>query len=300
MFEQPSNRIPDTPWWHHVSIVSAYAGTYEILMPLTTAYWILNAGLRLICLLLVPRRFWAALAIGELIPTAMMAIPTGVRFGHHWVMAELICTMIFWMPIVALMQDYKPIFRRDGHIEPFRVLVVSFLCAAATSLRGSIAILAITKQDGEPIYYLTSTTIFHWTLGSYIGALAIAPAVLAMRERIVNERETITWARLMQGSLFRDVLLFQIPLTIGMILAANFLIEGYTLIGSRIALVAPIIVLGMRHGWHGAAVSGMIASIALSTTALEHRDPSLIPMETIMAITISVWLMTTRKPMSGS
>ncbi|KAF1008281.1 MAG: hypothetical protein GAK28_01262 [Luteibacter sp.] len=284
-----------TPWWHHVAVMAAYAGTYEILSSFGTNYWILTTGLRLTCLLLVPRRFWAALAIGELIDIATTTLPKAALYGIEWETAVLIPHMIFCMPLIVLMQQRMPLFRRDGQINTSALLVASLLFALALTLRGSIAMSALSMQDGSPNMLLTGRVIFEWVLGAYLGALAITPCVLAIRERLLSQKVPLTWSALMRGSLFRDVLVFQLPIALAMVLAANYLVEWQGLTYFRTALVFPVVVLSVRYGWHGTAVSGMISALFLSATSLDTRDPSLIPTEILLALAISSWLIWTQK-----
>lgn len=295
MIDTSVDKTPLTPWWHHVAIMAAYTGTYEILSSCGTTYWILTAGLRLTCLLLVPRRFWAALAVGELIDVAATTLPKAALYGTEWETAVLIPNMIFCMPLVVFIQKNMSVFRRDGRINTASLLVAALLCAMALTLRGSIAMSALSMQDGSLNMPLSGRAIVEWTLGAYLGALAITPCVLAIRERLLSQKVPLTWSALMKGSLFRDVLMFQAPIALGMVLAANYLVEWHALAYFRTALVVPVIVLSVRHGWHGAAVSGMVAAIFLSATSLDDRDPSLVPTEILLALAISTWLIWTQR-----
>lgn len=295
MIDPSNDRTLLTPWWHYVSIMGAYTATDQILFEISASTWVLTAGLRLSCLLLVPRRFWGALIAGELMSLATIAIPCASVFGTEWAIAILMPAMAYCIPFVYLSQNHLPIFDRDERVVPLHLLVLVFFFAAASTLRTDITIAAVVMQNGSPPVFVTWYGTYSSFIGTYLGSLTITPCVLAIRERLLRVTQPLTWRQLMKHSLLRDVLVFELPIVTGLLLAAHVLIGGENLNYFRAAMAIPVIVLSLRHGWHGTAVSGMIASIFLRATMLEHKDPTLIPTQTMLALVISAWLLSTRR-----
>lgn len=289
-------RVKVTPWWHHISVMAAYAAMDRVLYEMSSNNWVLTAGLRLSCLLLVSRRFWPAIIGAEWLAIAGITLPVAAaRYGLAWEMATLIPPSILCAPLVYMMQNHAPIFDRHGRINPTRLLVVALLCTVAGTLRSTITLLALDMQDGSPNMDVTWDGTLEWILGGYLGTLTITPSVLAIRERLLDKAQPLTWSGLLRRSLLRDVLLFELPIVLAMLLATRFLIGGHNLTYFRVAMIAPVIVLGIRHGWHGTAIGGTVASFFLFATTLDHRDPSLISSQTALALAISTWFIWTQK-----
>src|SRR5215471_14025461 len=71
-------------WIRHLLVAALYAVGYVLLRSVSVSNWNLPAGLRLVCLLLVPYRYWPALIVGEAIPVGYQALDCQHLFGWTW------------------------------------------------------------------------------------------------------------------------------------------------------------------------------------------------------------------------
>src|ERR1700712_4978393 len=104
-------------WGSMLAVASAYAACYEITLYFSFSHWLLPAGLRLACLLLVPRRFWLALAVGETLPAAEHALIHLHQFGIGWTLSAGMPIIVLCMPVVALVQRRHTLFRPLGEFD---------------------------------------------------------------------------------------------------------------------------------------------------------------------------------------
>jgi glucose-6-phosphate-specific signal transduction histidine kinase len=145
--------------------------------------------------------------------------------------------------------------------------------------------------DGSEAPAVTIPLFLAWFLGAYLGALTLTPMILALRERLaLQPGGMVTLKAVWQSVLTRDALFIAIPVLALLMVAASQL-DGMALQCVRMAMAVPVIVLTLRHGWHGTAIGGMLASIALAATSFELRDPAMIQAQVVLAFVISTSLL---------
>jgi len=276
-------------WGHHLAIAAAYTGIYDILRTITVAQFVVTAGLRIACLLLVPRKYWTALLLGEALPVIAMAATTVDRFGPAFGLISSFPPIVLCMLIVAWFTRNTSLKRPDGTIDINRLLLVSIACALASAADTCLSVLAPRAPDGGALYHISVGQALRSVQGYYLGALAIAPAFFALRERLRALTTPLQWQHIRTSGLFKDVLFIQVPL-LTFILFYAYMAGGGALAYGRMAAVVPILILGARHHWHGAAVAGMLSSAALMCTSSSFQDPSLDPAQTAMAFTLTICL----------
>ena len=93
-------------WGQYVAIAAAYEAVYEITLYLSSPQFLLTTGLRLACMLLLPMRFWPALAIGECVPLLEPAVFSAENFGVAWAILASVPTAALWWPVL------KPVRQR--------------------------------------------------------------------------------------------------------------------------------------------------------------------------------------------
>lgn len=154
-----------------------------------------------------------------------------------------------------------------------RLRMNMFLCAtlgvsAITSLAITLTWLAALMHtpgkfpEHDPLQLAVS-----YFLGSYLGALTLTPVILALRDRVVGSRDVTTVTSIWRSALVRDVISWVVPTLAGLVWSAVSASDEYTRQLMRLALIWPVLGLTWRHGWHGTAVGGMMASFALASTA---------------------------------
>jgi glucose-6-phosphate-specific signal transduction histidine kinase len=278
-------------WGRYLAVAGAYAACYELTRYFSFSHWMLPAGLRLACLLLVPRRFWPALAVGEALPVAEMAFLHTSVFGLAWAIAASIPPIVFCMPVVAWMRNRAPLMLGDGQINMSLIASVTLLCAAVTSAENSAVLTTMVMSDGSPGPAMTVPIFLVWFLGAYLGALALVPTILGLRERLAAQPHgVLTWHAVTHSALFRDTVLIALPSLLLLTVLTSFTSDG-ALQCARIAMGLPVIVMALRHGWHGASVSSLLASIAIASTAFKLQDPAMIQAQAILAFIITTSLL---------
>jgi glucose-6-phosphate-specific signal transduction histidine kinase len=277
----------DRPSWGQIiAVAAAYAACYEVTRYFSYSHWILTAGLRLACLLLVPYRFWPALILGESLPVVQNALLHGQDFGWAWASVSAIPFIPLCMPFVKAIRERMPLYDENGQLNANTLLFATLACALVTALRTDLAVFAalIVNPDGWEAWRAEGLIdLLAYVLGAYLGALSLAPILLALREWF---RESLSWKRFFASQLTRDVSVGALPLLIAVTAAASAS-SGFGLDVLRLATAVPVIALTLRHGWQGTAVGGLLCSVALATTSATLLDPAMIRTQVILALVIS-------------
>jgi glucose-6-phosphate-specific signal transduction histidine kinase len=269
-----------------VAAAAAYAACYELTRHFSFSHWILPTGLRLTCALLVPRRFWPALIIGETLPVlenAALCIP---RFGMTWGLLASTPLIAPCMLLVMWIRRYAGIYRENGEINMPMILLATAGAAVITAVFTEAALLAALAAfpgswpEIDPVAYFLA-----YLLGAYLGALTLTPTVLVLRERF-NRTETVSWSLLWRSPLARELLFGAVPV-LAALTAGALSADGYLQHGLRLAMTLPVVIVTARHGWRGAAVAGMLASVALASTSSALMDPRMIQAQVVIALVVS-------------
>ncbi|TCV92077.1 MASE1 protein [Luteibacter rhizovicinus] len=278
-------------WARMAAVAAAYAACYELARYFSFSHWILPAGLRLACLFLVPRRFWPALAIGETLPVVESAALHIPDFGVPWAFVASIPLIVVCMPIVAKIKQQADLYRDNGDLNMAMILAATVVCALLTAVLTCAALMVAlaTAPPGAWPEIAVVPYFFAYLLGAYLGALTLTPTVLALRERAARY-ERVTWSLVRTSPLAIEVVLGVTPALLAMAALASTS-DGIMLQICRMAMVMPVLVLTLRHGWHGGAVAGMLASIAMASTSTVLLDPAMIHAQVVLAFAISGALM---------
>jgi two-component system, NarL family, sensor histidine kinase UhpB len=279
-------------WGRYLAVAAAYAACYELTRNISFSHWLLPAGLRLACLLLVPRRFWPALVVGEALPIAEMAVLHAHLYGTVWAMAASVPPILFCMPAIAWLRRRFDVVAGDGTLNIGVILAATLLCATVNTVDNALVLSLVDLGDGSPAPVATAPILLAWILGAYLGALTLTPVILAIRERIAGlPGGVVTWQAFKESPLLRDALLFAVPCLALLLLVADGTGDGEGLITwVRVAMAIPVIALTLRHGWHGAAVGGMLASVAQASTSFQLQDPAMIRSQAVLAFVASTAL----------
>lgn len=284
------NNTDPLDWGRSIAVAGAYAACYELTRNVSFSHWMLPAGLRLACLLLVPRRFWPALAVGEFLPIAEMSALHASMLGVMWAVLNSFPPIVMCMPAVIWVQRRASLLRADGRINMGMILAATLLCSLSVTAGNIVAYLTVKPGDGSPPPDLTAQIVLAWLLGCYLGALALTPTILALRERLIDAGHKVNWRDAITSPLMRDMVLITVPCLVGAMVAAS-LTEGAWLQVARIAMAVPVLALTLRHGWHGTAITGLLASAAMASTSFELQDPSMIRAQVVIAFVLSTALL---------
>lgn len=275
-------------WTQQLAIAGAYAACYELARYASFPHWILTGGLRLAFLLLMPPRFWPALLLGETLPSIENAVLNEPTFGMAWAAAAAVPMALLWIPLVRFMRRRWPLHGTDGNLRIGMLLSATLACAVvnAVATTGELQIALFTNPGTWPEI---SAPMYFWAylLGGYLGALTLTPTILALHERFKAQGSVFTFAAVWRSPLLRDLMAWAVPVLGGLTWVALATDQETLLQVARLSLVLPVLALAWRHGWHGTAVGGMLASIALAVTGTEFIDPAVIRCQAVLALVIS-------------
>jgi len=277
-------------WGRHVVVCLAYALAYLLLRDVSVSHWNLPAGLRVASLLLLPRRYWPALLLGELIPVGYHAWDNADAFGWRWAALAAVPPILPLMAVVAWMQRYARLASSRHAINMPLLLGIIFAGALLTALDDVLVVSAVQMPAGTPNPQIDAQVAFGYFLGNYLGALAMAPSAIAIYLWRTGKASVARGVPLWRSRLARDVLIGVLtPLLVLMVLVFSSQGDGMQVF--RMAMFLPVVWLTLRHGWQGAALGGTLASVAVTMTSTIVRDPAVIQAQALIAFAITTLLM---------
>lgn len=279
----------------YFAVAAAYAACYEVTLHFSFPQWLLTGGLRLACLLLLPERFWPALVLGEGLPLLENAVLCAPEFGIPWAVMQAVPMVVLWMPLLRPIRRRWSIYVSNGDLRMtmllWTTLGTSIISALFTTIR---LVLALRHAPGKWPDIVPQHYFFAYLLGAYLGALTLTPMILAMRERFLAlGHKPLTFATAWRSALLRDMLWWVLPALGALAWTAVATHEEGVRLVTRLALLWPVLGLAWRHGWHGTALGGMAASVALALTVSAQEgllDPATIRVQVILALALSVVL----------
>lgn len=270
----------------YLAIAAAYAATYEIVRHFSYSHWTPTAGLRMACLLLMPFRFWPALALGELLPLVENALLCITDYGYAWALSASVPMIVLFMGCIKPLRLRWALYDDHGRLRMQLLLAATLGCALITAVSTAFTLeTALLSSPGE--WPDVSLVKYFWAyiLGAYLGALTLTPILLALAER-ARAMTHPTLGDVWRSPLLRDALLW-LPVMAGLTVLAIATSDDTIRQHARLALLWPTIALAWRHGWHGTAVGGFGASVALAMTGTVLLDPEMVRAQVVLALTLS-------------
>lgn len=273
-------------WGQHVAIAAAYAAAYEVVRHFTYPHWSPTTGLRLDCLFLLPLRYWPALAIGEALPTIENAWLCASDLGIPWAVSTSVPLVVLFMGCMKPLRLRYSLYDHGGRLRMPLLLSATLLCALIASIAICTSLLTTMLRTPDAWPHLSLIKMFWaYTLGHYLGGLTLTPIILALTER-ARQLPRITWAAFWHSPLLRDVLLWM-PVLAALVGLAVTTTDDTVRQVARFGLCWPAIALAWRHHWHGAAIGGFGASVALAMTGTAFVDPVMLRAQVILAMVLS-------------
>lgn len=275
-------------WGQYVAVGAAYEAVYAITYHLSSPQFLLTTGLRLACMLLLPRRFWLAIAVGESIPLIENAVFCASKFGMTWAVLASVPTVALWWPLMNVVLQRWSLFENDGRLCMPVILISTLGVATITSVITTVTwIAALMHMPGKFPGHDPVQVVVSCLLGAYLGALTLTPVILAMRERFRALGEPLKVATVWRSPLLRDVLWWVVPTLAALAYFTQSTTDESLQQAIRLALLWPVLGLAWRYGWHGTAVGGMMASFALASTAHGLLDPETLKVQMALALVLS-------------
>ncbi|WP_266158613.1 MASE1 domain-containing protein [Dyella silvatica] len=269
-------------------MVVAYVLGYTLLRQISFSHWFLPSGFRLSLLLLVPRRYWAALAVGEWFPLAYTSYTCLDELGPIWSAVMVIPPIALAMPIVHWCRKRLVLFP-SGH----SVNMGGFLfCTLLVSLLWSVLNLIAYAVARFPVGYRPDYAEWagRYFLGNYLGILTITPLVLLVREILQSGSLNRLPKRLASSRLLIESVSLLLP-ALALLTWLGVSTTGDVRQVARIAMFLPVSWLALRHGWRGAAFGGAMASIGIVLTMPALYDHATQQAQVLIAFTITTLLM---------
>ncbi|WP_243047480.1 MASE1 domain-containing protein [Dyella sp. RRB7] len=274
--------------WRQLGVTVAYAVCYTLLRDVSVSHWNLPAGLRVLCLLLVPYRYWPALFVGEALPLAYLGWSNHDRFGWMWACLLAVPPILLSAPWFAWCRRRMTLFR--GGQANMGMLLSSILAEATVGALANTMTLAVMHMPaGEVAPAITWQIVLNYFLGSYLGALTLVPLFFALRPGASWRR--VAWADVMKSALAKDCVTGVLPPLLLLLWMAMSVHHVDLVQVARIAMFLPVAWLTLRHGWQGGAIAGALASVAVQLTMTVVRDPAVIQAQALIAFAVSSLLM---------
>jgi glucose-6-phosphate-specific signal transduction histidine kinase len=277
-------------WGRHVAVCLAYAVSYALLRDISVSHWNLPAGLRVACLLLLPYRYWPALLVGELIPVGYHAWHCVDDFGWRWSALASVPPLLPLMAVVAWARKHARLLLDWRQVNMPMLLGVILAGAVLTALDDLAVVMAVRMPAGMPDPVLDAQVVFGYFLGNYLGALALAPSVIAIYLWEIGRAKTAHETSLWHSRLAKDVVVGVLT-SLLVLMGLVFSSQGDNMQVFRIAMFLPVVWLTSRHGWQGAALGGTLASVAVTMTSSIVRDPGVMQAQALIAFAITTLLM---------
>lgn len=259
--------IGENKWLRQLAVFLLYTAAYALLRPYSNGIWTVTCGLRLSCLLLLPYRYWPALALAEVAPLAYNDYLSMDQLGTTWAVLNSIPVILYVMPVVWWCREKLPLFPNKRLVN----VNILLLCAALCSLVWVATTLAVMATSVEPSpvpdghFKLEIVQIF---LGRYAGILTLLPIALVLKlQRPAPLSVQLT--QMARSRLTLELVVLLLP-TLAVLTWLNQRATPDAQPVIRMAMLLPVAWLTMKHGWRAAAI-GIAAVMACNFLTLASR-----------------------------
>ncbi|WP_266157599.1 MASE1 domain-containing protein [Dyella silvatica] len=276
-------------WLRQVAVVAVYALSYGLLRQVSFVHWFLPAGLRLLCLLFVPYRYWPAMIVGEMLPLAKISYDCLDQFGPVYALIKLFPPIVLAMPIVRWCRSRLSLFDAQHSVRMSTLLFCTLLVSMVTAVRDISFLYTLREQPpGEnPMFWDWGSQYF---LGNYLGILTVVPLALLIRDIWREGTPNTLWKRLSRNRLVFDGVGLLLPALVLLTwLAAN--VSGDFSLVARMAMFMPVAWMALRHGWSGVALAGSAASLCVALITPDESDAITLQAQVFISFAITTLLM---------
>ena len=243
----------ENKWLRQVAVFVVYGVAYTLLRPYANGIWHITSGLRLSCLLLLPYRYWPALALAELGPSAYYASPEQAPFGLYWQIGNSIPAILYAMPIVAWCKRKLGLFPSKRLVRAKALLLCIALTAVVWTAVVVPLLLLVVQPAGTPhAYRFSNIQIVMLFLGRYIGILTLLPVALMLKLQ-KPQPWRVHAAGWFGNRLVQESLIMLLPMLAVLYWLNRHVPQDFQQI-TRMTMLLPVAWLTMKHGWRGAAV----------------------------------------------
>jgi glucose-6-phosphate-specific signal transduction histidine kinase len=284
-------RLRGEAWLRHVAVAVTYYVAVSLFREISISHWLVFGGLCLSALLLTPYRYWPALLLGEMAYLTHLSYVCADQFGATWAFANLVPSLLFVAPVVYWAREHGGIFTQGRNVRVGPLLLCALLVAAVLSINSLALVMTAILPRGYPALDYPSLSA-KWMLGNYLGILTITPLSLLLYQEIHLSSWAVVKRKVVQSRLTLDVACVLLPLLVFLVwIGLNAEPDSQVRKIVQFAMFLPVVWLALRHGWHGAAMGGTGASIAILGLMPHRYDVDTIQAEIMIAFVISTMLL---------
>lgn len=270
----------------HMAVAAAYAAVFLAVRPFSDAHWVLTAGLRLSCLLLVPYRYWPALALGELGPQSYFSFQCLEQFGLTYTLLLSIPFTLFAMPIVWQCRERLALFPSPKRISMGALLLCTTLVSIAWAAANYGMVATAHLPAGSPPYILKSIRIVQFFIGNYVGILTVVPLVLLASIELRGNALRPQLRKLFDSRLLLDCTVLLLPI-LTMLAWLDINSNGDIKQVAGMAMFLPVAWLVLKHGWRAAALGGTMGIAFTCLTLASSVDPHILLAQSFVAFAVT-------------
>jgi len=278
-------------WLRHVAVAVVYALAVSLLRKLSISHWLILCGLHLSVLLLTKYRYWPALIVGESASLAYLSYMCAGQLGTAWTLLNLVPSLVFITPIVYWARERWHVFAHPRSVDMGALLLCALLVAGIMTLNSLGLVSTARLPPGYPqIHY--GQLAAKWMLGNYLGALTVTPLALFVHQEIVHSAWRELGRKLARSRLLRESACILVPVLGFLVwIGLHAAPDAQTRQIAQIAMFLPVVWLALRYGWHGAALGGTAASLAIIALMPHRNDHDTLQAEVVIAFVISTMLL---------
>jgi two-component system, NarL family, sensor histidine kinase FusK len=246
--------IKEQQWLRQIAVFVVYGVVYAWLRPYASSVWAITCGLRLACLLLLPYRYWPALALAEIGPLVYQNLESLDSFGLAWTITNSIPGILFAMPVVWWCKQRRGLFPSKRLVNVNALFVCVLLASLAWTADTFLSLAMVVQPPATPQpYAFRPLDMVQLSLGRYLGVITLVPLALLfkLRSPMPLSSRLHAW---MTSRLVLETILLLIPSLAALVwLDQRVSADAQQVIRMSMFLLAAW--LTMKHGWRAAAVS---------------------------------------------
>lgn len=232
-----------------IALSIGYCAIFLLTWRLSFNQWYLPAGLRTACLLLMPRRYWPAIFLGEAAALLYQRVPKANEYSYLW---AYLSPFLF---IAAY--SLVPHFVRKKIDSPHDLARSFPWVGPVASLWGCICAMSLNYVLDGPRQTINATNFLSYSVGNFHGiTMVLLPCLLWLTRSDWKIRKGEA-----TNSLVIAALLIAILYATAMASAAQ---DSAIQLMPLIFMVLPIFYLTVVHGWRGSAIGIIMVNIAIA------------------------------------
>jgi two-component system, NarL family, sensor histidine kinase FusK len=272
-------------WLVQVAVAIGYALTYTTIHPYSDAVWSITSGLRFTCLLLIPYRYWFALAVGESVPLTYSMFQCLHLYGYTTTVLWSFPPIVTAMPVVWACRRYMRLFPAKRVIDMKALLI----CALSTSLVWTAITYIGLSMEIEPertLDHVGPIDVATFFIGDYVAILAIAtwPLFASIAHSGASFKSAVSAT--LGSPITQRAVIGALPLVVLIsVVSLHSRPEIKPII--QMLLFAPVWWMSLRYGWRGTAASAPMAVACVAITSESVADPVIIQTLSFVAFAVT-------------